>query len=131
MNRSRHRQQLQGQHLFSGSSINSRRVAPNDHFQNPKQIPINSFNTTNNTNNNNDILPAVGLYMFVLLSILSYTLGEIVLWDNKDQGGYTNNNQGEWAKIDGRQWFGNSLLKSCSKTSLSKRFIFKLNKTKI
>jgi len=52
--------------------------------------------------------------------------GEIVLWDDKDQGGYTNSNHGEWAKIDGRQWFGNNLLKSCSKTSFSKRFIFEL-----
>jgi hypothetical protein len=62
-NRSRHRRQLQGQHLFSGSSINSRRIAPNDHFENPRHgIPINSFNTTTtNNNNNNDILPAVGM----------------------------------------------------------------------
>jgi hypothetical protein len=31
--------------------------------------------------------------------------------------------EGEWAKIDGHQWFGNNILKSSSKTSFSKRFI--------
>lgn len=119
---SRHRHQQQGQHLFSTSSIHSGRTAPSDHpFQNT--IPINSFNTTNN--NNNDILPAVGLYLMLINIRYSCDdcLGEIVLWDNKDQGGYTIDNRGEWAKIDGRQWFGNNLLKNCTRVSFSKGFL--------
>jgi hypothetical protein len=32
-------------------------------------------------------------------------------------------NNGTWAKIEGRQWFGSNLFKSCSKTSLSKRLL--------
>lgn len=48
-------------------------------------------------------------------------LGEIVLWDEKDQGGYTIDNQGEWEKIDGQQWFGNNIFKTFNKTALTKR----------
>jgi hypothetical protein len=48
-------------------------------------------------------------------------LGEIVIWDEKDQGGYMIDNNGTWAKIEGRQWFGSGIFKSCSKTSISKR----------
>lgn len=51
----------------------------------------------------------------------SYCSGEIVLWDEKDQGGYMIDNHGKWAKIDGRQWIGSDILKGCSKTSFSKR----------
>jgi hypothetical protein len=36
-------------------------------------------------------------------------------------------NHGEWAKIDGHQWFGSHLLKNCSKTSFSKRLMFILS----
>ena len=50
-------------------------------------------------------------------------IGEIVIWDEKDQGGYMIDNNGTWAKIEGRQWFGSSIFKSCSKTSLSKRLL--------
>jgi hypothetical protein len=58
--------------------------------------------------------------------ILIIFLGEIVIWDEKDQGGYMIDNNGTWAKIEGRQWFGSNIFKSCSKTSLSKRlFILK------
>ncbi|UJR33037.1 hypothetical protein I4U23_020496 [Adineta vaga] len=49
-------------------------------------------------------------------------VGEIVLWDEKDQGGYMIDNHGEWAKIEGRQWLGNSLLKNQNKTSFTKSF---------
>jgi len=52
-----------------------------------------------------------------------FFLGEIVIWDEKDQGGYMIDNNGTWAKIEGRQWFGSNLFKSCSKTSLSKRLL--------
>jgi hypothetical protein len=81
----------------------------NEKFSNSTHSLINTTN-----NNNNDILPAVG---------------EIVLWDEKDQGGYTIDKRGEWEKIEGSQWFGGNLLKNCSKTSFSKRLT--KNKTKI
>ena len=53
--------------------------------------------------------------------LLLFDIGEIVIWDEKDQGGYMIDNNGAWAKIEGRQWFGSNIFKSCSKTSLSKR----------
>jgi hypothetical protein len=31
--------------------------------------------------------------------------------------------QGEWAKIEGRQWFGGNLFKNFKETSFSKRLI--------
>ena len=61
-----------------------------------------------------------------LKNIYSYYLGEIVLWDEKDQGGYMIDNHGEWAKIEGRQWLGSSILKNCTKTSFSKRLIYNM-----
>jgi hypothetical protein len=33
-------------------------------------------------------------------------------------------NNGTWAKIEGRQWFGSNIFKSFSKTASSKRLIF-------
>ncbi len=54
-------------------------------------------------------------------------LGEIVIWDEKDQGGYMIDNNGTWAKIEGRQWFGSNIFKSCTKTSLSKRLFIKFH----
>lgn len=68
----------------------------------------NSLINLTNTNNNNDILPAVG---------------EIVIWDEKDQGGYMIDNNGAWAKIEGRQWFGSQIFKNVSRTSISKRSV--------
>jgi len=53
--------------------------------------------------------------------ILIIFLGEIVIWDEKDQGGYMIDNQGEWAKVGGHQWFRNNILKTCNKTSFTKR----------
>lgn len=50
-------------------------------------------------------------------------LGEILIWDEKDQGGYMIDNHGEWAKIDGRQWFSNNPLKNCNRSPFSKRLI--------
>ena len=50
-------------------------------------------------------------------------LGEIVIWDEKDQGGYMIDNNGAWAKIEGRQWFGSNIFKNCSRTSISKRLV--------
>jgi hypothetical protein len=35
-------------------------------------------------------------------------------------------NHGEWAKIEGRQWLGTNILKSCTKTSFSKRLVINL-----
>lgn len=43
--------------------------------------------------------------------------GEILIWDERDQGGYMIDNQGEWAKIQGPQWFRRNLWKNCSKAS--------------
>lgn len=56
------------------------------------------------------------------LSLLIF-LGEIVIWDEKDQGGYMIDNNGAWAKIEGRQWFGSNIFKNCSKTSITKRYV--------
>ncbi len=36
-------------------------------------------------------------------------------------------NNGTWAKIEGRQWFGSNIFKSCTKTSLSKRLVIKFH----
>jgi hypothetical protein len=33
-------------------------------------------------------------------------------------------NNGAWAKIEGRQWFGSNIFKSCTKPSLSKRLFY-------
>ena len=100
---------MQGRHLLStsiSSSLDDRRRGGNGHLHSSTfGDPTNSLiNVTNG--NNNDILPAVG---------------EIVIWDEKDQGGYMIDNNGDWAKIEGRQWFGSNIFKSCSKTSISKR----------
>ncbi|UJR14129.1 hypothetical protein I4U23_001123 [Adineta vaga] len=106
----RQRHRVHGQHLLSTSIpslLDDRRLGGNGHFHGPiyGDSTNNLIHTTNN--NNNDILPAVG---------------EIVIWDEKDQGGYMIDNNGAWAKIEGRQWFGSNLFKSCTKSSLSKSF---------
>ncbi|CAF1272754.1 unnamed protein product [Rotaria sordida] len=109
----RHHHRLQHRHLLSASTPSllngSRRTGINGSLQRTQLGDSTSsiVNTTNNNNNSSDILPAVG---------------EIVIWDEKDQGGYMIGNHGEWAKIQGRQWFRSSLLKSCSKSSFSKSF---------
>ena len=54
------------------------------------------------------------------------SLGEIVLWDERDQGGYMIDNHGEWAKIEGRQWIGSDLTKNQNKSSFTKRYLFVL-----
>ncbi|CAF4859694.1 unnamed protein product, partial [Rotaria socialis] len=74
----------------------NRKHGGNAHLRSPIFTdPSNGLiNTPNSNNNNNDILPAVG---------------EIVIWDEKDQGGYMIDNNGAWAKIEGRQWFGSQI----------------------
>ena len=79
-----------------------------------------------NNPNNNDILPAVGKPFLFEMNFWKECndyckIGEIVIWDEKDQGGYMIDNDGAWAKIEGRQWFGSNIFKGCSKTSISKR----------
>ncbi|CAF3795119.1 unnamed protein product, partial [Adineta steineri] len=107
----RHRHRLQGRHLLSTSfpsSTNNRSISNNQlHSAKLGDSTDSLINITNN--NNNDILPAVG---------------EIVLWDEKDQGGYTIDNHGEWAKIEGRQWLANdNILENSGKlSSFSKSF---------
>ncbi|CAF1117464.1 unnamed protein product [Rotaria sordida] len=114
----RHRHRIQGRHLLStsiSSTLDNRRLGGGGggggsghlHSQTFTDTTNGLINTTNNTNNNNDILPAVG---------------EIVIWDEKDQGGYMIDNNGTWAKIEGRQWFGSHIFKNCSKTPLAKSF---------
>lgn len=45
-----------------------------------------------------------------------------MLWDERDQGGYMIDNDGEWSKIQGSQWFGSQCLKAYRKSSFGKRF---------
>jgi hypothetical protein len=128
---SRHRHRLQGRHLLSTSipsTLDDRRHGGNGHLHSSTfgDSTNSLINITNSSNN--DILPAVGMYEKVRISgkmILVVLLGEIVIWDEKDQGGYMIDNNGAWAKIEGRQWFGSNIFKSCSKTSLSKRLFDK------
>ncbi|CAM2697728.1 unnamed protein product [Rotaria socialis] len=108
----RHRHRVQGRHLLSTSmpsTLDNRKHGGNAHLRSPIFTdPSNGLiNTPNSNNNNNDILPAVG---------------EIVIWDEKDQGGYMIDNNGAWAKIEGRQWFGSQIFKHCTKTPLAKSF---------
>lgn len=111
--------------------MNERRADTNHHLSGNGVLSDSSDHLTDatlNNNNNNDILPAVGKWPTLDdetegRQCLVY-LGEIVLWDEKDQGGYMIDNDGEWAKIDGNQWFRNQLRKSRSKTSFTKRFGF-------
>ena len=129
---SRHRHRLRGRHLLSSSFpslMNERRTDTNHHLSGSGVLYDSSAHltdATNNNNNNNDILPAVGEWTILNerkgRRLCSTNLGEIVLWDEKDQGGYMIDNDGEWAKIDGHQWFRNQLRKSRGKTSFTKRF---------
>lgn len=98
----------------------------NGHSRGPVFNDItNGIVNTNNNTNNNDILPAVGKFeKFEIDEKCTFpmkSVGEIVIWDEKDQGGYMIDNNGAWAKIEGRQWFGSNIFKNCSKTPLAKR----------
>ncbi|CAF0909832.1 unnamed protein product, partial [Didymodactylos carnosus] len=95
----RHRHQLQRRHLISPSLATT--------IVGTTGSSMNGTSGTNTMPNNSDILPAVG---------------EIVIWGAKDQRGYMIDNNGTWAKIEGRQWFGSNIFKGCSKSSLSKSF---------
>ena len=107
------------------STSNERRLGGNRHSQSGPSGDSGHalMNGTNGNINNNDILPAVGEWRTKKREDFYSTefIGEIVIWDEKDQGGYMIDNNGAWAKIEGRQWFGSNIFKSCSKTSLSKR----------